>query len=208
MSKVQQRSKFNAIFFSSYFDDLEDSHTACKMTRVIRQTLFDYFEKVLFNSEGLLYDIEGLSSILDPLWVVEDRDLWLKESLGKRMAKPLKNGHVLIDDTLPANLQNQDLWPTDQEPWISTVLRSWAKLQIDAEREVWDSDFVGYRTRRHDREGIVDDEFRIKRILGHRLSADRETEYCCQWVGFPMPKHNMWVKASWMSSEGVHRAYN
>jgi hypothetical protein len=44
------------------------------MTKGIRRTLFDHFKKVLLNSEGCMYDVEGLAEILDPLMAIEDRE--------------------------------------------------------------------------------------------------------------------------------------
>jgi hypothetical protein len=70
------------------------------------------------------------------------------------------------------------------------------------------SEFEGYRTKRHEREGMEDNQWPIKRILGHRVGGGGEMEYHVQWVGFPMPKHNSWIPKSWMSGPGVTRTYD
>ncbi|KAF1833230.1 hypothetical protein BDW02DRAFT_385939 [Decorospora gaudefroyi] len=191
----------------SYFADLASSHKECKLTLSIRRTLFGHFETTLLNAEGWVFDVDGLAEVLDPLLAIQDRAYWLKKPYGKKLAKPAPS--ILVDASLPANEQNRDLWPNDEEPWISTVLRIWAKVQIDAEGEVKDADFKGYSTRRHEREGTMNFEFAIKQILDHRLGEDGgEKEYLVQWVGYPMPKYYKWVARAWMSGPGVHAAYD
>jgi hypothetical protein len=122
------------------------------------------------------------------------------------MAKPVSP--VLIDSKLLANEQKEDLWPTSKEPWISTILRSWAKYQIDAEGEEVGLDFEGYSTERLQRQGITDFEQPVKQILEYRTEVNGEIEYLVQWVGYPMPMYNAGVRRSHMSGADAHTGYH
>jgi hypothetical protein len=73
----------------------------CEMTKGIRRTLFDHFKKVLLNSEGCMYNVEGLAEILDPLMAIEDRERWFENPFGEMMAVPTPD--ILVDNALPAN---------------------------------------------------------------------------------------------------------
>ncbi|ORY19688.1 hypothetical protein BCR34DRAFT_551518 [Clohesyomyces aquaticus] len=172
---------------------------AIRISATAKKALFKYWREVTTDFEGQYHRPHDLSKMLDPFRGTEVIHKEAIKTYVRAMLQPMPAGSGDFLDPDPG-LANE--YPYNEEPWASTLIRTFCHNKGEKEGRDKPVNRVGQMLERHvkrleeniDENGNWVKDSPVKRILWHSYNrnAQGEIEYEFQFLVYEQPRENIW----------------